>query len=530
MSGLSVTRKWRPPLWSVIGALVLILVTLPVTGLFLARLAENQFVRETEQSLIAQAAVFAEIYRDALATESEAPEGRAMPEDVMERLAEKYHPVEPSLDADETLILDVAPDGRAIPHPPLAAYDAISDRLGALSRRAQKTTLAGYRFTDTSGRIIASSGAELGASLAHLPEIQTALQGEVASTLRYREPREDQHALNSISRDTVFRVIVTHPVIYDDRLVGAVQVSRTPVNLRKFLYAERRILGQMAAVMLGGAFILGFVFWRFISRPILALRTQSQDVASGLRPAPEPLAHYGVSELADLGQSVLSMAGVLSDRADALRTYTDHVTHELKSPVTSIVGAAELLETSGDQMPPERRKRLIDTIHAEGLRMDALLSKLRELARVRILAGDSDTDLAEVVARVVATRPGLKISTDIAPGLTVPLSPEALEIVLTQLLTNAEDHGATEVTIKGDSQTGAIRISDNGRGVAEANRAKIFEPFFTTRRDTGGTGMGLNIVAAVIQRGGGTISLDPSDQGTAFRIAFAPEDPPESSA
>lgn len=524
MSGLKeVRRKWRPPLWSVIAALVLVLVTLPVAGLFLARLAENQFVRETERSLIAQAAVFAEVYAEALAAEAPDIPGRIMSETAQERLAEKYHPVAPTLDADETLILDLAAEGRRVPHPPFAVYDAVSGRLSALAARSQKTTLAGYRFTDTSGRVIASSGAGRGTSLAHLPEVQEALAGQVASVLRFREPREDRHALSSISRDTVFRVHVAHPVILNDRVVGAVQVSRTPVNLRKFLYAERRILLQMAAVMLAGAALLGFVFWRFISRPILALRTQSQEVASGVRPAPEPLAHYGVSELADLGQSVLSMARVLSERGDALRTYTDHVTHELKSPVTSIVGAAELLDTNGSAMDPERRKRLVDTIHAEGLRMDALLSRLRELARARVQPGMTEAALASALEGAADAIPGLSIDAQLPDGFTVPLSRDALDVVLTHLLTNAGEHGATGMVVS-VTPDGGIEFADNGDGIPEANRDKVLEPFFTTRRSAGGTGMGLNIVAAIIQPAGGVLSLVPTKTGTTFRIAFDRDD------
>lgn len=517
MPGLSVGRKWRPPLWLVIALLVAILVCLPIAGLFLARLAENQFVRETERSLIAQAALFAEVYAGALAAEGGVP-GRPMPQAARARLADRYHPVEPTLDADEARIGDEAPDGRSLAHPPLPVYGKVAEGLAALALGAQRTTLAGYRFTDEAGQVIASSGDGLGTSLAHLPEIRAALAGEVASVLRFREPREERLPLASIGRDTAFRVHVGHPVLSGGRIAGAVQVSRTPANLRKFLYDERLLLGQMAAVMAGGAALLGFVFWRFVSRPILALRTQSHEVATGLRPAPEPLAHYGVAELADLGQSVLSMARALTERSDALRSYTDHVTHELKSPVTAIVGAAELLE-GAERMDPDRRSRLLATVRAEALRMDALLAKLRELARVRTLQGAAGAGLHDAVERLRGEAGGMTLSVAAPPGARVPLSPEALEIVLTQLLKNAREHGATGLRVTAGAD-GAFTVSDDGSGIAEANRAKVFEPFFTTKRGSGGTGMGLAIVAAVVQQRGGRVTLADAAEGTCFRIAF----------
>ncbi len=516
MPGLGVRRKWRPRLWLVIAALVAILVSLPIAGLFLARLAENQFVRETERSLIAQAAVFAEVYAAALEEAGGAP-GRALPEAAAERFAEEYHPVSPGLVADDAAVAEPAAPGRDMVHPPLAAYARVAWRLRALAFGAQKTTLAGYRFTDEAGQVIASSGAETGTSLSHLPEIRGALAGEVVSVLRFREPLEERHALNSISRDTAFRVVVTHPVVSGRRVLGAVQVARTPVNLRKFLYDERVLLGQMAAVMVAGAALLGFVFWRFVSRPILALRTQSHEVATGLRPAPEPLAHYGVAELAELGQSVLSMAETLTERSDALRTYTDHVTHELKSPVTAIVGAAELLE-GAERMDPARRARLLATIHAEGLRMDALLAKLRELARARTLPAAEDADLGAAVARLREAA-GIAIVADVPEGFRLPLSPEALDILLAQLLANAREHGARELRVTA-GPAGVVTVTDDGAGIAPANRSHVFEPFFTTKRETGGTGMGLAIVAALVRQRGGRVTLLESARGAAFRVAF----------
>lgn len=494
------------------------LVTLPIAGLVLARLAENQFVRETERSLIAQGAIFAEVYRDALRAEGAVPLGPMISERAAGRLAEKYHPIEPNLAMEARQILDLAPDGYRQVHPPLPIYSRISERISTLARDAQKTTLAGYRFTDASGQVIASSGAGISRSLLHLPEVQQAFTGEVARVLRYREEQDERHTLSSISRDTGFRVHVVFPVVLEGRVAGIVYVSRAPLNLQKFLYNERALLGQMAAVTIIGAAILGFVFWRFVSRPIGGLRTQSYEVATGARPAPEPLAHYGVSELADLGQSVLSMAHTLTERSTALQTYTEHVTHELKSPVTSIVGAAEILETSGDDA--ERRARLLATIRAEALRMDSLLAKLRELAQVRTLTGEAETALASVLPPLKALFPGVDIEINIAADARLPMTSEALEMLLTQLIKNAEEHGAGRVTIDPAPGQVGFLLRDNGSGITMANRARIFEAFFTTKRDTGGTGMGLNIVAALVQQHGGTITLEDSDGGAAFRVTF----------
>ena len=104
------------------------------------------------------------------------------------------------------------------------------------------------------------------------------------------------------------------------------------------------------------------------------------------------------------------------------------------------------------------------------------------------------------------------------PDAKAPLPGDVLAMALTHLLENAADHGATRVQITVDVQ--GMTLADDGNGISEGNRARVFEPFFTTRRAAGGTGMGLNIVRSAIEAAGGRITLEPSQSGAAFRIAF----------
>ena len=100
------------------------------------------------------------------------------------------------------------------------------------------------------------------------------------------------------------------------------------------------------------------------------------------------------------------------------------------------------------------------------------------------------------------------------------LGPEAAKAVFSQLLRNATEHHATAVTITAERHHGMLHVlvADNGEGVSPGNRDRIFEPFFTTRRESGGTGMGLQIVRSMLQAHGGTIALLPSATGATFEI------------
>jgi signal transduction histidine kinase len=268
-------------------------------------------------------------------------------------------------------------------------------------------------------------------------------------------------------------------------------------------------LGVMAL-----AATLALVLWRVLLRPITALAARAEAVAAGDPGALEPLAHYGTQEMERLGRQVLDMGRTLRGREAVLRSYADHATHELKSPLTVVRGAAELLEI--DDLPPEDRAKLLDRIDTATERMTALLNAQRALARAQdpLLAGESR--LSAVVDRMRPDHPGLTLTVDQDGNL--PFADEGLSMVLGHLMTNAANVGATamRLTVAGRSLT----VTDNGPGVSDGNRDRIFDPFFTTGRDRGGTGMGLPIVRRMLEAHGATITLGPNAPGAVFVIGF----------
>ena len=507
-----VRAKWRPPLALVIAAVCFALVTLPVIGVLLARLGSDQFVRETERSLLAQSVIYGEVFAAAYRAVEPEPEHGAFlePEQKAER-AEDFTPIAPQLSVFRGDVLPPRPDGVPAQRPLRPPYAALAGVLSQLGIDAQRSTLASFRAIDAYGRVIAGTG-EIGYDLGHVAEVRAALRGEVGRSVR-RKDFIERFPLNSISRNTSYRVYVARPVVVADRVVGAVYLSRTPLDLRKFMFQERVTLGLVAAIMVAGAALLGLLFWRLVAGPMRGLRDQALAVSRGERQAPEPLGHYGVAELADLGGAILSMARALGDRSRTVESYTAHVTHELKSPVTAILGAAELIDT-GDE---ERRMRLSAAIREEAHRMTALLARLRELAQAKAVTGATHTDLGELATGLASDFPDLDV---VAEGALsdLPVSREQGEIVLIQLLRNASEHGASRVVLSWDGSV--LEVRDNGPGISEANRAKVAEPFFTTRRERGGTGMGLAIVAAVLDGCGGRLETGENDGGAVFRLIF----------
>ncbi len=277
--------------------------------------------------------------------------------------------------------------------------------------------------------------------------------------------------------------------------------------------APATALGAVAVGSLAVTLILGWLLWRLILRPVQGLAHRAEVIRGG--GAAAPMVHFGTPEIGDLGQAVLEMAEVLQARELAVRSYADHVSHELKTPLTAIKGAAELL--ASDEGLSAEASGLVATIVEAEARSERLLAAAREIAVARTPVHHGETRLEAVAV------PDADIAVEVSGGaVRFPLSAGGLEIVLGHLIGNASAAGATRVWIDAEATAdGAVlTVSDDGPGISEGNRDKCFEPFFTTRRDTGGTGMGLAIVQTLLLAHGGAITLDASGPCARFRIVF----------
>ncbi|WP_296424786.1 HAMP domain-containing sensor histidine kinase [Yoonia sp.] len=255
-------------------------------------------------------------------------------------------------------------------------------------------------------------------------------------------------------------------------------------------------------VAFGATAVLGFLLWRLVLRPVRALTAYAHS--TGAQAAPT---HFGTPEFSQLGQAVLDMSATLRGREAVLRSYADHVTHELKSPLTVVRGAAELLDDPG--LAATDRDRMLANIMGAVARMEALLDSQRALAIAQEPMPAGACLLSDVLSEfgdVVVLHDGI-----------VPLPRAALALVATHLIGNARGHGARVITF--DLVDDRMMVRDDGPGISAGNRDRVFDPFFTTRRAEGGTGMGLPIVRRMLQAQGAQIDLI-NGQGAVFEIRF----------
>ncbi|MEM7507096.1 MAG: HAMP domain-containing sensor histidine kinase [Pseudomonadota bacterium] len=515
---VSTGRKWRPSLGQVTLAVLIVVVTLPLVGLFFFRVLENQLIRETESELIAQSAVLAQIFaREVEAAGDALPRGKILPDDAKPDPSRAYDPILPSLDLTSADLLPARPDGRRAPAASAQALE-IGRRLRDLGRDVQKITLAGFRFLDATGRVIGGTG-EVGLSFAGVPEVDVALTGRYASVIRSRVRDKPTPPLYSISRGTKIRVFVALPVVSGQRVMGVVYASRTPNNIVKYFYAERAKLLTASMVVLAVVLVLGFFFIRLVNRPVADLIGWTRSISAGDRPDEIALGRRGTREIAQLADSFAAMAESLHHRSEYIATFAAHVSHELKSPLTTIQGAAELLR---DQpMSEAERGKFLATIVHDAERLTLLLNRLRDLARAENLPMGGRTTLADLAEGLRLAHPGVTLELPEGDATPIAMSSEKLSIILGHLIGNSAAHGADRVAISViGGQEVTLDIRDNGKGVSPGNREKIFDAFFTTRRESGGTGVGLEIVKSLLQSHKGAISLIPSETGAHFRITL----------
>jgi len=522
-------EKWRPSVGLVIFTALAAAATLPLVGLFFFRLYDNQLIHQTQAELIAQSRVLAAVYAREVEARLDAgiTLGVEIPPEARPDREDRLTPIRPALDlAAGADLLRRRPNALPASAPASPSYVEIGARLMPIILETQKVTLAGFRILDSRGVVIAGRD-EIGQSLAHIEEVATALRGQYRAVLRIRKPDKPPPPIYSISRGVGVHVFSAMPVIVGNRVAGVIYTSRTPSNIFDHLYQERVkfILAGLAVVF--ATIVIGLVFSRTITRPMRELVDRAARIGRGDRDAFQPLAHYGTREFAQLSHSFLDMAEQLSRRSDYIATFSAHLTHELKSPLTSIKGAAELLldslQSKSDNLTRMEQKNFVSNILGDAGRLEAMTQRLRELARAEAAPPQNEhTELSQVIGVLKSRFPTRAIEATGSLERSIGMSGEKALIVLSHLTDNAIRHNAKRVRLEAVQDNGSIKmtVSNDGDPISEPNREKIFDAFFTTRRDTGGTGMGLSIVQAVMTSHGGSIRLLPSDQGAAFELQF----------
>jgi signal transduction histidine kinase len=210
-------------------------------------------------------------------------------------------------------------------------------------------------------------------------------------------------------------------------------------------------------------------------------------------------------------------------RLDELKSdFVAMVSHELRSPLTSILGYCSTMIRHWDRVDDERKKSFIDIIERQSRRLSGLVNDLLEMSRIE--SGHLDTTLQPVTLRPVVEEVATEYSNRIERLLVtgdldtvVVADSDHLHRVLINLMDNAIKYGAEPVTVSVAAERDAVRltVSDHGEGVPADFQARLFEKFAqasagSTRKATG-TGLGLSIVKGLVEAMGATVAYEPPE-------------------
>ena len=324
------------------------------------------------------------------------------------------------------------------------------------------------------------------------------------------------------------------PFMMDDTVTGAVFIRTKAQRIESGL---SEILGRTALLAGAVALLSGIAVFLFVRRrmkPLRQLETAAAAIAEGDFSV-QVDEKKGDRELRELSGAFNTMTRKLQGVEEGRREFVANVSHELRSPITSIRGFAEGM--ADDVIPEEDRPKYLRLVADESKRLSALIDELLALSRLErddVKPDMTTFDVNEMLRRAVICRMNdlekkkIDVSCEFEEdSCMVRADSDRIEQVVINLLDNAikftPEGGKISLESAAGNGVAEITVRDSGCGIAPEDREKIFDRFFTVdRAHTAGkgTGLGLSICKRIMEMHGQSIQLLDSDEGAAFRFTL----------
>ncbi len=361
--------------------------------------------------------------------------------------------------------------------------------------------------TDARGIVLLdSSGAAVGQDYSRWNDVYLTLRGEYGARSTREDPADEDSSV----------MYVAAPIKDGAQIIGVVSVAKPNQSLQPYIERSQRRLGWLGAGLIVLGLLIGGALSWWLSGSLRQLTRYAGAVSRGER---AELPELRGGELKQLAAAVQKMRTELEGKA-YVEQYVHTLTHELKSPLAAIRGAAELLES---EMPAEQRQRFVANIASEGARLQQLIERLLNLALVEQRQGLEERvavdlhGLAEELLQAQAARiqaAGLRMENAIPPGLLVQGERFLLRQALANLLDNALDFTPAGGLLRFSAETRGGRVElalyNQGAAIPDYALPRLTERFYSLPRPTSGrksTGLGLNFVQEVALLHGGELAL-----------------------
>ncbi|QNH75232.1 two-component system sensor histidine kinase CreC [Pseudomonas protegens] len=362
--------------------------------------------------------------------------------------------------------------------------------------------------TDAKGIVVLdSSGLAVGQDYSRWNDVYLTLRGQYGA-----------RSSRSLADDPNSSVMhVGAPIRDNGQIIGVVTVAKPNSSLQPYVdRTERRLLWYGAGLIAMGLLFGALLSW-WLSAALRRMTAYALAVSEGRR---AELPHYRGGELEQLATAVEHMRTQLEGKAYVER-YVHTLTHELKSPLAAIRGAAELLQS---EMPLEQRQRFVGNIDSESARMQQLIERLLNLAQVEQRQGLEErvnVPLAPLCKELLNSQHGRIEGKQLQVELRVPADlawsgePFLLRQALGNLLTNALDFspvgGLLRCSAHAVEEGVELVLFNQGEPIPDYALPRLCERFYSLPRPDSGrksTGLGLNFVEEVVQLHGGQMHIE----------------------
>jgi two-component system sensor histidine kinase CreC len=370
-----------------------------------------------------------------------------------------------------------------------------------------------YRVSITNDQgvvVFDSAGEWTGRDHSRWNDVYLTLRGQYGARSTLADPNDETSSVMHVAA----------PIRDGDRIVGVLTVSKPTATLLPYIERSQQRILAWSGWLLGLTLLLGLLLSWWLASSVSRLKRYAQAVAQGQRVELPQLGRIsGRTELNDLAQAIEAMRQKLEGKA-YVEQYVHSLTHELKSPLSAIQGASELL---AEDLPAADRARFSNNSLQQVHRLRVLVDKLLALASVEHLQQAPDVqplDWATLSRDTIANGP-LQLE---AAGITVHWQgPEhawvradrfLLGQAMVNLLENAHafaPEGSTiEVSLQQQDQHWVWRVRDHGPGVPDYALDRLFERFYSLpgpRRPGKSSGLGLCLVREVMTLHGGRVTV-----------------------
>jgi two-component system sensor histidine kinase CreC len=372
--------------------------------------------------------------------------------------------------------------------------------------------------TDTKGKVLFDSdNGALGADFSRWRDISLTLRGEYGARTTRENPADPFTSY----------MYVAAPIFWRGELIGVLSLAKPAVGLLPYIVRMSTRIRESGFFVLAASAFIGLLFSAWLIWSIHGIIRYARDVSAGRKAEPPTGGGRQFSELAH----ALALMRERLEGKQYVEKYVQNLTHEMKSPLTAVLSAAELLE---DPLPETERRRFAGLILEQGARLQQIIDRMLQLARVEQLQRPEDSqalDLGELARQAVAARAtafesrGLKVT--LRGDGAFPCRGDAflLQQAINNLMDNAIDFSPPggEIDIWLEKRAGklTLKVGDQGAGVPEYALGQIFERFYSLPHPATGhksTGLGLPFVREVARLHGGDACFANRPQGGAEAI------------